>query len=76
MVFVGYSDFEEGKRQYAAFEDGVARLQCDPDAVSVNTIAYPVAAAARTEAEDRMAPVAGLYRDIDGLALLSGGAEL
>jgi FMN-dependent oxidoreductase (nitrilotriacetate monooxygenase family) len=70
-VFVGYPDFEEGKRQYAAFKDGVARLGRDPESVTVNTIAYPVVAATRTEAEDRMALIASLYRDIDGLSLLS-----
>ena len=54
-VFVGYPDFEEGKRRYAAFKQGVARHGRDPDLVTVNTIAYPVAAATKAEAEDKMA---------------------
>ena len=56
-VFVGYPDFEEGKRRYAAFKQGVARLGRDPDLVTVNTIAYPVAAATKAEAEDKMAVI-------------------
>jgi alkanesulfonate monooxygenase SsuD/methylene tetrahydromethanopterin reductase-like flavin-dependent oxidoreductase (luciferase family) len=70
-VFVGYPDFEEGKRRYAAFKQGIAQQGRDPELVSVNTIAYPVAAATKTEAEDKMALIAGLYREVDGLSLLS-----
>ena len=43
-VFVGYPDFEEGKRRYADFKAEVARHGRDPDLVTVNTIAYPVVA--------------------------------
>ena len=70
-VFVGYPDLEEGKRSYAEFKAEVARLGRDPDLVSVNTIAYPVAAASRVEAEDKMALIGSLYREVDGLSLLS-----
>ncbi|HLJ05463.1 MAG TPA: NtaA/DmoA family FMN-dependent monooxygenase [Acetobacteraceae bacterium] len=70
-VFVAYPDFEEGKRQYADFRAEVARLGRDPDLVTVNTIAYPVAAATKTEAEDKMALIDKLYREVDGLSLLS-----
>ena len=70
-MFVAYADFEEGKRQYAEFKAEVARLGRDPDLISVNTIAYPVAAATRTEAEDKMAVIESLYREVDGLSLLS-----
>ena len=70
-VFVGYPDFEEAKRRYAAFKQGVARLGRDPDLVSVNTIAYPVAAATKAEAEDKMAVIERGYREVDGLSLLS-----
>jgi len=70
-VFVAYADFEEGKRNYADFKAEVARLGRDPDLVSVNTIAYPVAAATKAEAEDKMAVIDKGYREVDGLSLLS-----
>ncbi len=70
-VFVGYPDFEEGKRRYAAFKEGVARHGRDPDLVTVNTIAYPVVAETRAEAEDKMAVIERGYREVDGLSLLS-----
>ena len=37
------------------FKQGIARHGRDPDLVTVNTIAYPVAAATKAEAEDKMA---------------------
>ena len=70
-VFVGYPDLAEGKRRYAAFKQGVAQLGRDPDLVTVNTIAYPVVAATSAEAEDKMALIETLYREVDGLSLLS-----
>lgn len=70
-VFVGYPDIEEGKRQYREFKDAIAGLGRDPDKVTVNAIAYPVVAATRAEAEDKMAVIDGLYKEVDGLALLS-----
>ncbi len=63
-VFVGYPDLEEGKRQYADFKAEVARLGRDPDLMTVNTIAYPVVAETRAEAEDKMA--------VDRLAVQGG----
>ena len=53
------------------FKAGIARLGRDPDQVTVNTIAYPVAAATKTEAEDKMAVIESGYREVDGLSLLS-----
>jgi len=70
-VFVGYPDFEEGKRRYAAFKEGLAQAGRDPDLVTVNTIAYPVVAATKAEAEDKMAVIDRGYREVDGLSLLS-----
>jgi FMN-dependent oxidoreductase (nitrilotriacetate monooxygenase family) len=70
-VFVAYHDLAEGKRQYAEFKADLARHGRDPDQVTVNTIAYPVVAETRTEAEDKMALIDGLYREVDGLSLLS-----
>jgi FMN-dependent oxidoreductase (nitrilotriacetate monooxygenase family) len=70
-VFVAYPDLEDGKRQYADFKQEVARIGRDPDLITVNTIAYPVVAETRAEAEDKMALINSLYRDVDGLSLLS-----
>ena len=70
-VFVGYPNFEEGKRQYADFKAAIAAHGRDPELVTVNTIAFPVVAETRAEAEDKMALVDSLYRDVDGLSLLS-----
>ena len=70
-VFVGFPNFEEGKRQYAAFKADIAGLGRDPEHVTVNTILYPVVAETRAEAEDKMALIDSLYREVDGLSLLS-----
>ena len=70
-VFVSYADLEEGKHQYAEFKTEVARLGRDPDLTTVNTIAYPVIAETRSEAEDKMALIDSLYKEVDGLSLLS-----
>ena len=70
-VFVSYADLEEGKHQYAEFKTEVARLGRDPDLTTVNTIAYPVIAETRSEAEDKMALIESLYKEVDGLSLLS-----
>ncbi len=70
-VFVSYPNLAEGKRQYAEMKADIARHGRDPDLVTLNTIAYPVVGASRTEAEDKMALIESLYRAVDGLSLLS-----
>jgi FMN-dependent oxidoreductase (nitrilotriacetate monooxygenase family) len=70
-VFVAYPNIAEAKRSYAEFKTELARLGRDPDGVTVNTIAYPVAAETRSEAEDKMAVIEKLYHEVDGLSLLS-----
>ena len=70
-VFVAYSDLASAKREYAATKADIARLGRDPDQVTLNTIAYPVCAATRAEAEDKMAVIERGYREVDGLSLLS-----
>jgi alkanesulfonate monooxygenase SsuD/methylene tetrahydromethanopterin reductase-like flavin-dependent oxidoreductase (luciferase family) len=70
-VFVAYANLEEGKRQYAELKAEVGRLGRDPDLMTVNTIAYPVVAETRSEAEDKMAVIDSLYKEVDGLSLLS-----
>jgi alkanesulfonate monooxygenase SsuD/methylene tetrahydromethanopterin reductase-like flavin-dependent oxidoreductase (luciferase family) len=39
--------------------------------VTINTIAYPVVAETRAEAEDKWALIDSLYKEVDGLSLLS-----
>jgi len=70
-VFVAHHDMAAGKREYRSFKEAVAALGRDPDKVTVNTIAYPVVAETRSQAEDRMAVIDKLYKEVDGLSLLS-----
>ena len=70
-MFVGYPDFETAKRDYAAMKASIAALNRDPDKVTINTIAYPVVAETRAEAEDKWALIDSLYKEVDGLSLLS-----
>ncbi len=70
-VFVSYRDIEDGKRQYAEAKAAIARFNRDPDLVTFNTIAYPVVAETRAEAEDKMALIDSQYKEVDGLSLLS-----
>jgi FMN-dependent oxidoreductase (nitrilotriacetate monooxygenase family) len=70
-VFVAYPDLQTARREYAAMKAAIAEQGRDPDQVTLNTIAYPVAAATKSEAEDKMALIDGLYQDVDGLSLLS-----
>ncbi|MGH7152965.1 MAG: LLM class flavin-dependent oxidoreductase [Acetobacteraceae bacterium] len=70
-VFVAYPDLAAAKRDYAEMKDAIAHHGRDPDLVSFNTIAYPVTAATKAEAEDKMAVIEAGYREVDGLSLLS-----
>jgi len=70
-VFVDYLNFADGQKQYAAFKAAIAAHGRDPDKVTVNNIAYPVVAETRAEAEDKMALIDSLYKEVDGLSLLS-----
>ena len=75
-MFVGYPDFETAKRDYAAMKNAIAGLNRDPEKVTINTIAYPVVAETRAEAEDKWAlidfAVPGRRRTFAAL----GGVEL
>lgn len=70
-VFVAYPDLPTAQREYATMKAAIAEQGRDPDQVTLNTIAYPVVAATKSEAEDKMALIDGLYQDVDGLSLLS-----
>ena len=70
-VFVAWPDLASAKREYAAMKAAVAAVGRDPSKVTLNTIAYPVVAETRAEAEDKWALIQSLYKEVDGLSLLS-----
>jgi len=70
-VFVSYHSLETAKRDYAAFKAKVVAAGRDPEHVHVCTGVYPVVAETRAEAEDKIALIDKLPKEIDSLALLS-----
>jgi FMN-dependent oxidoreductase (nitrilotriacetate monooxygenase family) len=70
-VFVAYNNLASAKAQYADMKAAIAGQGQDPDLVTLNTIAYPVVAATKAEAEDKMAVIDHLFHEVDGLSLLS-----
>jgi len=71
VIFVVYPNIEVGKRDYAAFKDEVGRFGRDPDEVKVTHLVNTVAAATRSEAEDKWTEIKKLPLEIDALSLLS-----
>jgi len=71
VIFVVYPNVEVGRREFAAFRAEVAQAGRDPDHVKVTQLVNTVAAATRTEAEDKWAEIDKLPLEIDALSLLS-----
>ena len=71
LVFVVYQTLAQGRADYAAFKDEIARGGRDPDSVQVTTGMYHVVAETRAEAEDKIALIDNLPRMADQLSLLS-----
>src|SRR6202008_1034681 len=71
VIFVVYPNIEAGKRDYAAFKAEVARFNRDPDHVKITHLINTVAAATKSEAEDKWAGIKKLPLEIDALSLLS-----
>jgi FMN-dependent oxidoreductase (nitrilotriacetate monooxygenase family) len=71
LVFVAYHELARAKHDYAEFKSAVAEAGRDPDRVKVTMAIYPVVAETRSEAEDRLALIESLSREIDRLSLLS-----
>jgi alkanesulfonate monooxygenase SsuD/methylene tetrahydromethanopterin reductase-like flavin-dependent oxidoreductase (luciferase family) len=71
VIFVVYPNIEVGKRDYAAFRAEVARVNRDPDQVKITHLINTVAAATKSEAEDKWAEIKKLPLEIDALSLLS-----
>jgi FMN-dependent oxidoreductase (nitrilotriacetate monooxygenase family) len=70
-LFVAYHGIEQGKRDYANLKEKVAAQGRDPEKVHVCAGVYPVVAETRAEAEDKVALIDKLPKEIDSLSLLS-----
>jgi FMN-dependent oxidoreductase (nitrilotriacetate monooxygenase family) len=70
-VFVAYHGIEQAKRDYANLKGKVAEMGRDPEHVHVCAGVYPVVAETRAEAEDKVALIDKLPKEIDSLSLLS-----
>jgi len=70
LVFVGYHDLARARSDYATFKQLVAEAGRDPDKVSVACGVYTVVAETRAEAEDKVALIDSLPKEIDQLSLL------
>ena len=71
LIFVAYHGIENGKRDYKIMKDEVAAAGRDPEDFKIAAAVYPVVAETRAEAEDRVALIDSLPKDIDRLSLLS-----
>ena len=71
VIFVVYPNIEVGKCDYAAFKAEVARFNRDPDQVKITHLINTVAAATKSEAEDKWVAIKKLPLEIDALSLLS-----
>jgi FMN-dependent oxidoreductase (nitrilotriacetate monooxygenase family) len=71
LVFVAYHGIENGKRDYKIMKDEVAAAGRNPEDLKITAAVYPVVAETRAEAEDRVALIDKLPKDIDKLSLLS-----
>jgi FMN-dependent oxidoreductase (nitrilotriacetate monooxygenase family) len=71
VIFVASPNAEIGHREYAEFKAEVARCGREPERVHVTQLINTVAAATKTEAEDKWAEIDKLPLEIDALSLLS-----
>ena len=70
LVFVNYHNLTSAKQDYASFKEQVADADRDPDKVVVAAGVYHVVAPTRMEAEDKVAAIDKLPKEIDQLSLL------
>jgi FMN-dependent oxidoreductase (nitrilotriacetate monooxygenase family) len=71
VIFATAASIESGKRGYAALKAEAANAGRNPDAMHICTLVTPVCAATKAAAEDKMALIQQLPREIDQLSLLS-----
>jgi alkanesulfonate monooxygenase SsuD/methylene tetrahydromethanopterin reductase-like flavin-dependent oxidoreductase (luciferase family) len=75
VIFATAPSVEAGRRSYAELKEEAERAGRDPDSIKVCSLALPVTAATKAEAEDKMAVIQQLPLDIDALALLAEGVN-
>jgi FMN-dependent oxidoreductase (nitrilotriacetate monooxygenase family) len=71
VIFVVYPNIAAGSRDYAVFKAEVAALGRNADDIKITHLVNAVAAATKTEAEDKWAEIEKLPLEIDALSLLS-----
>jgi FMN-dependent oxidoreductase (nitrilotriacetate monooxygenase family) len=71
VIFVAYPSIAVGQGEYAAFKAQAAALGRDPDGIKLTHLINTVAAATKTEAEDKWTAIEKLPLEIDALSLLS-----
>ncbi len=70
LVFVNYHSLEHARVDYAEFKQQVAATGRDPEKLAVAAGVYTVVAETRAEAEDKVAMIDNLPKEIDQLSLL------
>ncbi len=71
LIFAGYRNLDVGKIEYAALKKGAEEVGRNPDHMKIASLMYPIAAATKSEAEDKKAAYELLSNDMDQLLLLS-----
>jgi FMN-dependent oxidoreductase (nitrilotriacetate monooxygenase family) len=71
VIFVAGSTIETARRMYSSLKEEAAHAGRDPDLMQVCGLVTPVCGATRAEAEDKMALIRTLPREIDALSLLA-----
>ena len=71
LIFLNYPNIDIAKKEYADFKSDVAKNGRNPDHVKITPAIYTVAAATKSEAEDRYALIEKLPTEGDALSLLS-----
>jgi alkanesulfonate monooxygenase SsuD/methylene tetrahydromethanopterin reductase-like flavin-dependent oxidoreductase (luciferase family) len=71
VIFVSGANTARAQTMYAALKAEAASAGRDPDMMHICTLATPVCAATRDEAEDKMALIQQLPLEIDALSLLA-----
>ena len=71
LIFAGYRNADVGKVEYAALKKGAEEVGRNPDDMKIASLMYPIAAATKSEAEDKKAAYELLSNDMDQLLLLS-----
>ena len=71
LIFAGYRNGDVGKIEYAALKKGAEEAGRNPDHMKIASLMYPIAAATKSEAEDKKAAYELLSNDMDQLLLLS-----